>query len=146
MPEVHADVRPEGDSDPGHAALKRRPTTMWIPWLMKEKSLDDFVDHEGETRLSQLMEDPGTARPEDDVFKKEIVELTRQALSELPERERLILLKRFGVMGNEEMTLEEIGKILGLSRERVRQLEKEAKMKLRERLGSLRRQLQFSLT
>ncbi len=119
---------------------------MWIPWLLKEKSLDDFVDHEGETRLSQLMEDPGTARPEEDLFKRELVEITRQALGELPERERLILLKRFGVMGNDEMTLEEIGKILGLSRERVRQLEKEAKMKLRERLGSLRRQLQFSLT
>ncbi len=135
-----------GTTDPADMAVNAENDEMWIPWLMKEKSLDDFVDHEGETRLSQLMEDPGTARPEDDVFKKELVELTRQALSELPERERLILLKRFGVMGNEEMTLEEIGKILGLSRERVRQLEKEAKMKLRERLGSLRRQLQFSLT
>ena len=119
---------------------------MYIPWLLKEKSLDDFVDHEGETRLSQLMEDPGTVRPEDDVFKKELVQLTRRALDELPDRERLILLKRFGVMGNDEMTLEEIGKILGLSRERVRQLEKEAKIKLRERLGCLRGQLQFTTT
>lgn len=117
---------------------------MWIPWLLKEKSLDDFVDHDGETRLSQLMEDAGTARPEEDVFKRELVEITRQALGELPERERLILLKRFGVMGNDELTLEEIGKILGLSRERVRQLEKEAKLKLRERLGTLRQQLQFT--
>jgi RNA polymerase primary sigma factor len=119
-------------------------TLMWIPWLLKEKSLDDFVDHDGETRLSQLMEDAGTARPEEDVFKRELVEITRQALGELPERERLILLKRFGVMGNDELTLEEIGKILGLSRERVRQLEKEAKLKLRERLGTLRQQLQFT--
>lgn len=119
---------------------------MWIPWLLKEKSLDDFVDHDGETRLSQLMEDPGTARPEDSVFQKELIDMTHTALEELPERERLILLKRFGVHGNDEMTLEEIGKILGLSRERVRQLEKEAKVKLRERLGSLRQQLNFSLT
>ena len=52
---------------------------MWIPWLLKEKSLDDFVDHDGETRLSQLMEDSGTARPEDSLFKKELVELTRRA-------------------------------------------------------------------
>ena len=51
---------------------------MWIPWLLKEKSLDDFVDHDGETRLSQLMEDSGTARPEDSVYKKELVDLTRQ--------------------------------------------------------------------
>ncbi len=119
---------------------------MWIPWLLKEKSLDDFVDHDGETRLSQLMEDPESARPEDDVYKKELIRITRAALEELPDRERLILLKRFGVMGNDEMTLEEIGKILGLSRERVRQLEKEAKLKLRERLGTLRRQVQFSMT
>jgi RNA polymerase sigma factor (sigma-70 family) len=91
------------------------------------------------------MEDPGTVRPEEDVYKKELVQITRRALDELPDRERLILLKRFGVLGNDEMTLEEIGKILGLSRERVRQLEKEAKMKLRERLGALRSQLQFNL-
>ena len=60
------------------------------------------------------------------------------------EREREIITRRFGLFDRRE-TLEQIGELLGITRERVRQLEMEAKMKLRERLGTLRTQLQLNL-
>jgi RNA polymerase primary sigma factor len=50
----------------------------------------------------------------------------------LTEREQLILRLRYGLVGEEEHTLEQIGQSLGLSRERVRQLEARALKKLRE--------------
>ena len=66
------------------------------------------------------------------------VELTEQALhravAELSEREQKILALRYGLSGTEEpKSLEEIGRILGITRERVRQLEAEALRRLAER-------------
>lgn len=119
---------------------------MFIPWLFKEKSIDDFVDREGETRLSALLADEDSVNQEDSLYQKELVGILRQALVTLPERERTILRRRFGITGEDEMTLEEIGKILGLSRERVRQLERDAKIKLREMLGERKRELCYTIT
>jgi RNA polymerase sigma factor (sigma-70 family) len=119
---------------------------MFIPWLFKEKSIDDFVDREGETRLSTLLADEDSINQEDSLYQKELVRILRQALVTLPDRERIILWRRFGISGEDEMTLEEIGKILGLSRERVRQLERDAKIKLRELLSERKRELCYSIT
>jgi RNA polymerase primary sigma factor len=62
-----------------------------------------------------------------------------RALSTLPERERMILALRFGLTGEEPMTLERIGERFGLTRERIRQLEAKALAKLRHpsRSGAL---------
>ena len=65
---------------------------------------------------------------------------------ELDEREAHIIRNRFGLLGGKELTLEEIGKTLNLSRERVRQLEREAKAKLRASLMRFQPQIRFSLT
>lgn len=118
---------------------------MRIPLLMRERSIDDFVDNDEECRLSALLKDRQAENQEENLYVKEIRGLVRQALITLDDRERHIIRNRFGILGGKELTLEEIGKSLNLSRERVRQLEREAKLKIRERLASQRAQLRFSL-
>lgn len=64
----------------------------------------------------------------DATFRKEKID---EALAELPPREREILIKRFGLDGSEPLTLKEVGQVIGLTRERVRQLEDRALERLR---------------
>lgn len=113
--------------------------------LQKELSLDDFVDRDEECRLASLIADPKSEDQEQTVYLKEVTSLVHTALHGLDERELHIIRNRFGLLGGRELTLEEIGKSLNLSRERVRQLEREAKAKLRARLGRYRESLRYSL-
>lgn len=117
---------------------------MLIPLLLKERSIDDFVDSDGECRLATLLADRSTVSQEDHIYIQEIRRLVREALITLDERERHIIRNRFGLLGGKELTLEEIGRSMNLSRERVRQLEREAKTKIRARLARHRPQLRFS--
>jgi RNA polymerase sigma factor (sigma-70 family) len=117
---------------------------MFIPLLQKERSIDDFVDHDEECRLGALLADKEAISPDNTLYRKEVNTIVGWAMRNLTDRERIILVDRFGLTGNEEMTLEEIGKKLGLSRERVRQLEREAKGKLREFLRSRQRELCYT--
>lgn len=118
---------------------------MFIPLLQKERSIDDFVDPSGECRLSSLLTDANTESQVDELYTKEIAGLVRSALTDLDDRQRHIIRNRFGLLGGAELTLEEIGRTLNLSRERVRQLEREAKQKLRQVLQHHEGHLKFSL-
>jgi RNA polymerase sigma factor (sigma-70 family) len=118
---------------------------MILPLLQRELSIDDFVDRDQECRLATLLADPNSADQEQRLYTKEVASLVHQALVTLDERESLIIRNRFGLLGGNELTLEEIGRSLNLSRERVRQLEREAKNKLRAMLRSQRSNLKFSL-
>jgi RNA polymerase primary sigma factor len=91
-----------------------------------DTTIGDFVSDEREELFSDVMRTVGR------------MELER-ALSTLPERERMILALRFGLTGEEPMTLERIGERFGLTRERIRQLEAKALAKLRHpsRSGAL---------
>ncbi|HEX4527593.1 MAG TPA: sigma-70 family RNA polymerase sigma factor [Gaiellaceae bacterium] len=96
-------------------------------------SLDKPVGEDGSASFGDLVPSD-EASPEQQVE----VELTEQALyaaiAELSDREQQILQLRFGLGGNADpKSLEEIGKILGITRERVRQLEAEALRRLAER-------------
>ena len=117
---------------------------MLIPLLMRERSIDDFVDRDEECRLAALLADRSSINQEDKLYRKEIRGIVRKALVILDDRERHIIRNRFGLLGGKELTLEEIGRTLDLSRERVRQLEREAKQKIRQTLEAQRTQLRFS--
>ena len=118
---------------------------MILPLLQKEISIDDYVDHDDECRLATLLADPKSENQEEKIYNKEVYSLVSRALRRLDQRELHIIRNRFGLLGGQEQTLEEIGKNLNLSRERVRQLEREAKDKLRVCLGPQRGNLRFSL-
>jgi RNA polymerase sigma factor (sigma-70 family) len=118
---------------------------MFIPLLQRERSIDEFVDQEQGCRLSALLADPTSPSQEDRIYSRELRGLVRSALHLLDDRERHIISNRFGLLGGQELTLEEIGKSLSLSRERVRQLERDAKEKLRSRLSKFRGEVRFSL-
>ncbi len=87
-------------------------------------------------RLEEIVADPDAAEESQEMDRSRLVRATEGSLARLQERNRRILCWRFGLQGQREHTLEEIGRKLGLSRERVRQLEARALEELRSaRLG-----------
>ena len=92
-------------------------------------SLDAPIKDNESTSYLDLMESYDTPSLEDNLLKSSLSEAIQELLKELPEREEKILRLRFGFDGK-SYTLEEIGKMMDLSRERVRQIEKKAKSRL----------------
>ncbi|WP_437577757.1 sigma-70 family RNA polymerase sigma factor [Sorangium sp. So ce887] len=95
-------------------------------------SLDAPVGEEGDTRFGDLLanEDP---TPAEMLARRRLIEQTRELLDSLQPRERELLRRRFGLDGNEDETLEEIGQSFSLTRERIRQIEAKLLEKLRMR-------------
>ena len=77
------------------------------------------------------LDPPVESDPTDDIHKKELHEALEMVLSTLTDRERQILEMRFGLMDGNDHTLEDVGKSLHITRERVRQIEAKALRKLR---------------
>ncbi len=94
-------------------------------------SLDGTIDEESVTRLSDLIRDENVQEPFEDVFSLTLQDTLGSVLQQLSEREMRILQLRFGLGGNQPLTLEETGKMLGITRERVRQIQEKAIAKLR---------------
>ncbi|MCW2939128.1 MAG: polymerase, sigma 70 subunit, RpoD subfamily [Actinomycetia bacterium] len=94
-------------------------------------SLDSTIGDEGETRIGDLIEDTDSPEASDLVDRQLMATQLRRALGVLSPREEKIMAMRFGLYDGTPRTLDEIGKQLGLTRERIRQLEKESLSKLR---------------
>jgi len=101
------------------------------------------IDEEGVDESSSSMIERLTDRKSiaaDDLLDRRRVQLrVRREIARLPYRERLIIENRFGLDGRDAMTFQQLGTILGLSRERARQIEQEAMTRLRRRLSRLHR-------
>jgi RNA polymerase primary sigma factor len=94
-------------------------------------SLNEPVDSEGDSELGDLLEQTGLPDTDEMLLRESFSRALRDALSELPARERKVLELRFGLDDDQPKTLREIGEVMGLSRERVRQIESRALNKLR---------------
>ena len=94
-------------------------------------SLDTIVDDGNLTRLADLIKDDSMSEPFEMVFSMTLQETMSGILSQLSEREMKIIQLRFGLTGETPLTLEETGKYLGITRERVRQIQEKAIWKLR---------------
>jgi RNA polymerase primary sigma factor len=94
-------------------------------------SLDTIVDDGNMTRLAELIRDDVRAEPFEMVFSMTLQETMTDILSQLSEREMKIIQLRYGLTGETPLTLEETGKYLGITRERVRQIQEKAVWKLR---------------
>jgi len=103
-------------------------------------SLDITVDDENVTSLSDLICNDEYAEPFETVFFSTLKDILEKTLDCLDEREKDVIKLRFGLEEEAPLTLEEIGKILGITRERVRQIQNKAiaKLKLTSRMADLR--------
>jgi RNA polymerase primary sigma factor len=94
-------------------------------------SLDSTIGEDGDTRIGDLIEDTDSPEAAELVDRQIMADQLRRALNVLSPRESKIMAMRFGLYDGTPRTLDEIGKHLGLTRERIRQLEKESLSKLR---------------
>lgn len=94
-------------------------------------SLDACVDDDNSTQLADLLKDENTQEPFEVVFGITLQETISTVLKNLNQREITIITLRYGLNGEGPLTLEETGKLLGITRERVRQIQEKAILKLR---------------
>lgn len=84
--------------------------------------------------LSEIFEDSKNKRPDEQVEQQETIKDALSFLSQLDHRDARVLRLRFGLEGQEPLTLKEIGLVVGLTRERVRQIEIDSLRRLRDRM------------
>lgn len=94
-------------------------------------SLDMSIGDEGDTNLSDLIADKNTVPTENQIEQKALKAGIMEILDFLKDREKEVLIMRYGLLTGEPMTLEQVGQKYGVTRERIRQIEAIALRKLR---------------
>jgi RNA polymerase primary sigma factor len=108
--------------------VARRPLSLEMP-----------TDDEEDSVLGDFIEDEEIAPPDETAINNLLRENLREVLNDLPPREVRILQLRYGLIDGQTYTLEEVGRKMGVTRERVRQIESQALSRLRH--PSIRRKL-----
>ena len=95
-------------------------------------SLDTPAGEDEETTLGNLLEDLNSLQPQEELVRKELKRIMDDLLGQLTERQQQVLRLHYGMDTGKCLSLEEIGKALGISKERARQIEHQAMDKLRK--------------
>ncbi len=101
----------------------------------RSASLDSPLDIDPELSLADAMADESIADPATQIAQHESEAMVAEWVAQLTERQRLVIERRYGLGGHDATTLDLIAKDLGLTRERVRQIQMEALSKLRKRIA-----------
>jgi len=128
--ELGRDPRPEELADKLGMDAKKVKEIMKLS--QETASLDTTVDEDNVTHLSDLIKDESVVEPFEEVFEMTLQDTLGDVLKNLSQREITIIKLRYGLNGEGPRTLEETGKLLGITRERVRQIQEKAIQKLKE--------------
>jgi len=97
-----------------------------LPLMQDNFFLDDFVGNDEDSTYLDFLEDTSSEGPDSQVMEDDLRESISRMLGDLKEREARVLRMYYGLGTEREMTLEEIGQVMGLTRERIRQIKEEA--------------------
>ncbi|MFF2960520.1 RNA polymerase sigma factor RpoD/SigA [Streptomyces sp. NPDC057963] len=120
----HTEIAAELDSTPERVGDV-------LDWARDPVSLNMSVDDEGETQFGDLLEDTSAVSPEQSVMTLLRSEELEDLIGKLDNRTASIIRMRYGIEDGRERTLTEVGKQHGLTRERIRQIEKHALLELK---------------
>ncbi len=134
---VQREFNRENGRDPEHAEIaaeldstEKRVGDV-LDWARDPVSLNMSVDDEGDTQFGDLLEDTSAISPEQSVLSLLRSEELEDLLGKLDQRTASIIKMRYGIDDGRERTLTEVGKQHGLTRERIRQIEKHALLELK---------------
>jgi len=102
-----------------------------LPLMQDNFFLDDFVGNDEDSTYLDFLEDTKSRTPDSPVMEEDLVQSIERMLCDLKPREAKVLRMYYGLGTDREMTLEEIGQDMGLTRERIRQIKEEAFEKIR---------------
>ena len=117
---------PTEDEVAARTGLPREKVSQLMKLAPQTCSLDAPVGEEGDTTVGNFLPTNEGAEPQEELVRQELASLMDGLLDQLNPRQRQILRLRFGMEDGVCYTLEEIGKMIGISKERVRQVEKQA--------------------
>jgi RNA polymerase primary sigma factor len=118
--------------------LKAATIEQWKVLSLKPTSLDAPIGNDDDSsEVGEIIGDHRIRTPFDELEDSQLKEEVESLLDRLDDREQQILIYRFGLEGEEVETLEEVGDRFGITRERVRQIQNAAVIKLREMLDEL---------
>lgn len=115
-----------------HLEFSERTVTSLRLAELRTFSLQDPIQSGEESMYQDIIPDFGITTPDEMISDMEMLKHLKGLIDRLDEREQLILVMRFGLDGGRPKTLEEVSKIIGRTRERVRQIQNQALSKLRK--------------